>query len=117
MKRALALLLIASMLSTSTVYAAGDPDTFSDVSEYAGEYDQGEYEDTSGRTLPGMTGRMITSARMEIRITNRSLPREARSRTAAPNRKTVTPDILTRPVRPIRKVQSPTVTQPRIVKM
>ena len=43
MKRALALLLIASMISTSTVYAAGDPDTFSDVSEYAGEYDQGEY--------------------------------------------------------------------------
>ena len=48
MKRALALLLIASMISTSTVYAAGDPDTFSDVSEYTGEYDQGEYEDTSG---------------------------------------------------------------------
>ena len=48
MKRALALLLIASMLSTNTVYAAGDPDAFSDVSEYAGEYDQGENEDTSG---------------------------------------------------------------------
>lgn len=48
MKRALALLLIASMISTSTVYAAGDPDTFSDVSEYVEEYDQSEYEDTSG---------------------------------------------------------------------
>ena len=69
------------------------------------------------RTLPGMTGRMITSARMEIRITNRSLPRVAGSRTATPERKTVTPDILARPVRPIRKVQSPTVAQPWIVKM
>ena len=48
MKRALALLLIASMISTSTVYAADNPDTFSDVSEYTGEYDQGENEDTSG---------------------------------------------------------------------
>ena len=42
MKRALALFLITCMLSTSTVYAAEGPDTYSDVTESAGEYSQSE---------------------------------------------------------------------------
>ena len=46
MKRALVLILITSMLSTNVVYAAGEPEVFSDVSVYADESIQSENEES-----------------------------------------------------------------------
>ena len=49
MRRALVLLLITSLLGTSTVCAAEGPDTYSDATEYVGEYSQnGENSDYGG---------------------------------------------------------------------